>query len=218
MSTIRQRGRNIAAVALGLAVAGCASLFTGEPKHLYRVTPKSTFSSGLAHVSAQLLIDVPTAQAGLDSDRIALTRSPVSLDYFADSQWTDRAPLVVQTALLESFENSRAVVAIDRESAALRADFVLASELRHFEAEYPADPEAPPRVWVTLIVRLIKMPEREIIAQRTVTRQEPASANEIEPIVLAFDEALGAAMKEVVIWTLSNPALTKKPSLPDKPQ
>jgi len=30
-----------------------------------------------------------------------LSRSAVSIDYFADSEWTDRAPLLVQTALVE---------------------------------------------------------------------------------------------------------------------
>ncbi len=84
----------------------------------------------------QLLIDLPLSPAGLDTARIALTRSAVSIDYFADSEWTDRAPLLVQTALVQSFENSGAITAIDRESVGLRADFILKPEIRHFEAVY----------------------------------------------------------------------------------
>jgi len=207
--------RRVVAVGLGFGLAGCASLFTDPPKHLYRVTPKSTYPANLPHVSVQLLIDVPIAPAGLDTDRIALSRSPVSLDYFADSQWTDRAPLVVQTALLESFENSGAVTAVDREPSDLRADFVLKAEIRHFEAVYDT-PDGAPEVWVVLNVRLVQAAEREIIGQKSVERRERAESNDVPHIVLAFDEALGGAMKDIVVWTVTNRALAVKPSLAER--
>ena len=88
--------------AVALAVTGCASLLgLGPAPHLYRVTPKSTYPANLPHPAGQLLVDVPLAPAGLDTGRIALSRSAVSIDYFADSEWIDRVPLMVQTALLE---------------------------------------------------------------------------------------------------------------------
>jgi len=200
-------GRRSALLAvLGLGLAGCASLLTDPPKPLFQLTPKSTYPAGLPHLSGQLLIDVPLAPGGLDINRIALSRSPVSLDYFADGEWTDRAPRLVQTALLESFENSRTVTAIDRETIGLSADLVLKTELRHFEAVYDS-PNGPPQVWVVLNARLIKMPERKISAQQSFEARYPAAANKIGDIVLAFDEALGKVMKETVVWTVTNPAL-----------
>src|SRR5882672_12361869 len=93
--------------AMPLLLAGCASLLGLPPSpHLYRVTPKSTYPANLPHLRTQFLVDVPLAPAGLDSPRIALSRSAVSMDYFADSEWIERVPLLVQTALLQSFENS----------------------------------------------------------------------------------------------------------------
>jgi cholesterol transport system auxiliary component len=195
--------------AVVLAVAGCASLLgVGPPPHLYRVTPKSTYPN-LPHPPVQLLIDLPLVPAGLDTARIALSRSAISIDYFADSEWTDRLPRLVQTALLESFENSKAVTAIDRESIGLRADFILKPEIRHFEALYDS-PNGPPVVWVAIITRLVNSSGRDIVAQGSFERREPASANEISRIVLAFDEALGGVMKDIVVWTASNPALSAK--------
>ena len=196
---------------MALAVTGCASLLgLGPAPHLYRVTPKSTYPANLPHPSVQILVDVPLAPAGLDTTRIALSHSAVSIDYFADSEWTDRLPQLVQTALLESFENSRAITAIDRESIGLRADFILKTEIRHFEALYDS-PNGPPVVWVAIITRLVAPSGREIVAQSSFERREQASANEIPRIVLAFDEALGAVIKDIVVWTASNPALSAKP-------
>jgi cholesterol transport system auxiliary component len=195
-----------------LALGGCSGLFGGSaPAHLYRVTPKSTYPSNLPHRPVQILVDVPLAPAGLDSSRIALSRSAVSIDYFADSEWTDRAPLLVQTALVESFENSKAVNAIDRESVGLRADFILKTEIRHFEAVYDS-PNGPPDVWAAINVRLVNPSTRDILAQSSFERRRQASANDVPSIVLAFDEALGGVMKEIVVWTVTNAAVSVKRS------
>jgi cholesterol transport system auxiliary component len=193
-----------------LALAGCSGMLGGgTPAHLYRVTPKSNYPPNLPHRSIQLLIDVPLSPAGLDTARIALTRSAVSIDYFAESEWTDRAPLLVQTALVESFENSRAVTAIDRESVGLRADFILKSEIRHFEAVYDS-PNGPPEVWVAMNIRLVNPSDREVVANSSFERRQRASANDVASIISAFDEGLGAVMKDIVVWTVTNPALAPR--------
>ena len=207
---LRRRLRVGVPLALALALAGCASLLTDSPKPLFQLTPKSTFPVGLPRMQGQLLVDLPLAPGGLDTNRIALSRSPVSLDYFADGEWTDPAPRLVQTELLESFENSHTVTALDRETIGLSADLVLKSELRHFEAVYDSS-NGPPQVWVVLNVRLVKMPQRQIIAEESFESKEPASANRLNDIVLAFDEVLGKVMKEAVTWTVTNPALREGP-------
>jgi cholesterol transport system auxiliary component len=193
-----------------LALAGCASLFVATPPgHLYRLSADRAYTAALPHVTAQLLVDVPQAPAGIDTTRIALSRSPLSLDYYADSEWTDRVSALVQTALLASFENSRAITAIDRESTGLRADFVLKTEIRHFEAVANGS-GAPPTVWVAMIARLVAMPQREIIAQASFERRVPASANEVPAVVAAFNAAADAVIEDIVVWTVTNPALTRK--------
>ena len=196
--------------AMTLWSAGCASLLGLAPSpHLYRVTPKSNYPANLPHLPTQILIDVPLAPAGLDSPRIALSRSAVSIDYFADSEWTERVPLLVQTALLDSFENSGTIAAIDRESMGLRADFILKTEIRHFEALYDS-PNGAPEVWVAIIARLANPAGRNIVAHASFERRERAAANDIGHVVLAFDEALGAVMADIVIWTVRNPALSPR--------
>ena len=193
-----------------LALTGCASLLgLGPAPHLYRVTPKSTYPAHLPHPAGQLLVDVPLAPAGLDTERIALSRSAVSIDYFADSEWIDRVPLMVQTGLLDSFENSKAITAIDRESVGLRADLILKTEIRHFEAVYDSPNEAP-EVLVTIIARLVDPSGRDVVAHAAFERHKQAQGSEIAQIVLAFDDALGGVMEDIVLWTVRNPAFSGK--------
>jgi len=210
--TVARLSRRWVPRAFVLALAGCSGLLGGgAPAHLYRLTPKSTYPPNLPHPSVQLLVDVPLAPAGLDNSRIALSRSPISIDYFADSEWTDRAPLLVQTAILQSFENSKAITALDRESVGLRADFILRTEIRHFEAVYDSS-DGPPEVWVAINVRLVNPSSRDVVAQSVFERRQRASANDVPSIVSAFDEALGGVMKDIVVWTVANPALSVKPA------
>ncbi len=197
------------AVATALALMGCASLFVSTPPgNLYRLTANTSYPTALAPVRAQLLVDLPVAPAGIDTNRIALSKSPISLDYYADAVWTDQVPALVEGALLASFENSRAITAIDRESTGLRADFVLTTEIRHFEAVYNAA-QAAPEVRVTIAARLVAMPQREIIAQSSFEQRVRAAANDVPAVVTAFDAATDRVLGDIVVWTLTNPALSR---------
>ena len=195
--------RRTVLAALALAPTGCVSLLPASNKapQLFRLTAASDFPAQAPHVSWQLLVDTPQSPAALDSDRIALSRSPTTVDYFADAAWDDRAPTLVQSLLVQSFENSGRITAISRESLALRADYILRPELRHFEAEYGPG-GGTPAAHVQIGAKLVKMPERTIVAQRRVDTRAPARENQVPAIVEAFNTALHEGMRELVGWTL----------------
>ncbi len=148
-----------------------------------------------------MLVALPVASAGLDTERIALSRSAVTLDYFANAAWTDHAPALVQSLLVRSFEATGKIVGVARDSASLRPDYLLLSELERFEAVY-SDSEAAPKVEAALVLRLARMPDRVIIGERRAERSAAAGANSMAPIVAAFGEALDGALEELVAWTL----------------
>ena len=190
-----------------MALSGCAKLFTEPPRPLYQLSPPTEFPAGLPHTKAQLVIDAPYAPEGLEPRRIAVVRATNGLDYLADGDWADRTPAMVRTVLLEAFENSGAVGAVGPDALDLRADFEIEGDLRHFEAVYDS-PNAAPTAWVALAVKLVKIPERKIIAQTMVNVRQPAAANATSAIVEAFNRATAEAAKQVVVWTLTNPALS----------
>jgi cholesterol transport system auxiliary component len=195
-----------AATAPALLIAGCAGLIpgTGQAPQLYVLSRKTTFPPELPTVRDQLLVDVPVATGGIDTTRIVLSRSPTTIDYFANAAWSDRAPVMVQALLIESFETTGKIIGISRDEAGLRADYVLMPELRRFEAIYATDGavDAPPTVLTRLLVRLVRMPDRTIIGETVAERREPAARNALEAIVDAYNEALGGVMKDIVTWTL----------------
>ncbi len=205
--------RRLTLAVLSGALASCSSILPGQgdPAQLYTLTPKSTFANDLPLVAWQLVVEPPVAAAGLNTSRIALQRTPVSLDYFARSNWTDSAPLLVQTLLIESFENTGKIVAVARESVRLRPDYLLQTELRELQAEYFPNEQQAPLVRVRLIAKLVRVVDRAIIASTAIERTERAASNDMSAIAEAFDEALGGVMKRVVEWTLRAPGNPARP-------
>ena len=214
MTISRPRLAALLALFIVSTVSACSNLIpgAGEPLKLYTLTPKSSYTNTLPKVDWQLVIETPVAPSGLNTNRIALARSPITLDYYAGATWTDSAPQLVQTLLIESFENTGRIVAVGRESVGLKPDYVLKLELREFQAEYE-DPQAPPTVHVRVIAKLVRMPAREIIASHMTEQKQAAAANTLNTVVDAFDAALGPVLKEIVKWALTAvpPTVPKPP-------
>ena len=195
--------RRFLLLALPVSLAGCSSVFQGKPPpKLYTLSPVRDFPPTLPKVNTQLLVDVPTADGAIDTERIALMRNAVSVDYFADAAWTDRAPVLVQSLLVESFENTDKVGAIARDSVTLRADYVLMSDLRDFDAVYGNG--AAPTIRVRIGLKLIHSDNRRIIGQREMQASADAGQDAIIPIVEAFDKALHQVISDTVTWALTS--------------
>ncbi len=195
------------AAMIGLALlSGCIDVLpgSGPPAKLYNLSPKSSFSADLPTVDWQLVVELPISAETLNTPRIALSREPLTLDYYGGARWSERTPVMVQTLLVESFENTDRIVAVARKSTDLRADFVLKTEMREFQAEYSGD--GPPIVHVKINAKLVKMPQRTIIASFKSERKIQASGTQLIDIVRAFDQGLGKVLKEVVEWALKAPS------------
>jgi cholesterol transport system auxiliary component len=190
-----------------LFLTGCSLPGFSSPPQLFTLTPKNTFVEGLPTITDQILIETPVAAAGLDTGRIALSRSATTLDYFAGVSWTDRAPAMVQTLMVESFENSGHVVSVGRDTIGLRADYVLKSELREFQAEYAsAADNGPPQIHVRINAKLVAMPRRNIEAGKTFEALERARSASFQDIIEAYDDALGKVLRRLVEWSLTEAA------------
>ncbi|MGY8997858.1 MAG: ABC-type transport auxiliary lipoprotein family protein [Alphaproteobacteria bacterium] len=196
--------QSCAGVAATSLLGGCAQLIAQveNPPNLFRLTPKSTFGDDLQPVSFQLAVDQPYAPAALNNQRIALMNSPIQVQYYARANWTDRVPDMVQGLIVESFENSGMISSVGRQSSGLRSTFILLPEVREFQAEY-FDGAAIPTAHVRINVKLIKMPDRSIIANESFEAFVLADTETMNDIVKAFDLALGKVMKNLVRWTLT---------------
>lgn len=182
------------------ATTGCSSLIgpSNPPAQIYRLSPEMTSKPGGSAVKWQLAVARPDTSQILDSNRIALLRGSV-MDYYADAQWNDSAPRLVQSLLVEAFDRSGRVQSATTESN-LRADMLLTSELRDFEAQYVAA-NTPPEVVIDIQAKLLD-PRGQVIASIDSRQTARATQDSVAAVVDAFDRAMTAALAQIVDWTL----------------
>jgi cholesterol transport system auxiliary component len=212
-SNIKKMVTTAIIVSAAAVTTGCGGLPFGKPApDLYVLTPKSTFSADLPNVDWQLTVELPLADAGLNTSRIAARKSAVSIDYFQAANWIDTAPRMVQTLLVESFENSNQIIGVGRQSSSLRADYTLLLELREFQAEFK-DGQKTPSAHVRLNAKLVRLPQRIIVATKNATSTTKAKSGALIEVVKAFDESLGDVLKDIVEWGLTAvpPKLQNRP-------
>jgi cholesterol transport system auxiliary component len=203
--------RGVLAVLGASALAGCSSILPQPVAvQLYVLRPTIMPPAG-ASVSWRLSVATPDAVASLDTTRIALMRSPTTMDYFAQSAWTDRVPLLVQRLLIQAFENSGRIVSVDRDTTGLEDDYLLETEIRDFQANYDSAMGAP-EIVVTLEAKLARMPERSIVASKNATARIMAAQNSVDSVVAAFNQATASALSQIVAWTLAAPAPVPRPA------
>lgn len=193
----------LTALALIGGGVGCIDLAPDpdDALRLYVLTAESNFAVDLPNRQAQLVIDLPIASEGLNTTRIAVRESAISISYYAGVRWVEPAPNMVQALLVESFENTGKIVSVARRGTDLRADYSLKTELREFYADIKNPGEAP-LVRVRLNAKLITMPQRIIIASETAAYTARAEGPSLRQVVEAFDEALHQALRPIIEWTL----------------
>lgn len=189
-------------------LSGCTGLSTltsaAAPTDLYLLTPKSTFDPNLPRLRQQIVVTEPNATAAVNNDRITVQPTALEVRFLPGARWVDRAPLIVQTLLIESYENSGKVDAVGRSAIGLRADYLVVTDVREFQARVTDSdtPAAPLEAHVNLNMKIVDAVSDQIIASRSFERYQRAESDNAFDIVAAFDVALGRVMKESVEWSV----------------
>lgn len=192
---------SLLAAAAMLLLGGCAAI--GGPKTEVKVyAPATAISADPAWPAADwsLSIGVQAANDMLDSARIAVRPTPDRFQAYKGAAWADTAPDMLQTALVEGFEDSGKIGAVGRFGGGNRGDFGLVMEVRAFETVYRGEqPDAVIEAQATLY-RL--RGGRGVVASRRFRQAVPGAAPDLDSMVSAFGQAMSAVSTEVVGWTL----------------
>ena len=194
--------RHIPLILLLLTLTGCSasSLLapSGAPAKIYTLSAPKEVPSSAPQASWQLLIATPDAGLDINTPRIAVIPAPSRMDYYADVTWADRPPAMVQDLLVQSFERSGRIAAVQRQSGGLKSDFLLTADVENFEV----DTTSESTVHIRIAARLVRSRDREIVATRNFDSAVPAGGN-FDSAIAAFDGALQSMLPQIVDWTLT---------------
>jgi cholesterol transport system auxiliary component len=184
-----------------LTLSACGSLLgPTEDMQVYILRPDMPKRPGPA-VTWRLAVLRPAATQNLDTNRISISRSPTTMDYYANAAWGDQLSGLLQKLTVQAFEASGRIASVAEDSVGAKTDYQLILDVRNFEARYDT-PDGPPVAVVRIHAKLITQIRAVILGDFETAHEAPASANTIDAAVLAFDAAFGAALGEIVDWTL----------------
>jgi cholesterol transport system auxiliary component len=185
-------------VALALAVAGCSGLSGGGGKvpTTFDLTAPHYFPDSVRAPRAGLAVYDATAVGPLDSDRIVVRPPEGSLAQLGDAQWIDRLPRLVQTRMVQTFENARKMRGVSRAGDRIHADYQLLLDIRNFELV----PGPSPQAEVVIAAKIVGDRSGRIINGRVFVARVPASSVEGPKAIEALDEAWNKVAVDIVLW------------------
>lgn len=182
----------IASIAFTLELlSACAST---APPATFDLTAPYTGVAGRP-VHGQLVVSEPSASSPLDSDRIVIRAGPQSLALLKDTQWVDPLPQLVQSRLIQTFENGHLLSSVGYPGQGITGDVVLNTEIRQFDVN-----AATGEATVEISGKLIKVSTGRILAAQIFSARAPGSAADGAHASAALDSALGQVMKQIVAW------------------
>lgn len=190
------------ALALTALAAGCSS---GPAPATYDLSaPAARIRGG---VGAQVVVNEPAALQALASQQILVKDASGSVSFIGGGQWADNLPRLVQTRLINTFENASQLRGVARPSSGAAADVQLTSELRRFEIATPENEAV-----VEISVRIVDDRTGRILRGRIFRASVPGSPSDASTAARALDEALSAVMLDIVRW-VSGTALPRRDEL-----
>lgn len=156
-------------------------------------------------VDTSLEVLLPSADAGLSGEGIAVLHGGERLDYYSGARWAAPAPALLQALVIEALRRDGRFALVEPDTGPFEAAYLLSLELTHFEADYEAS--GPPTVRVELICALGRRSGRHVLESFTVAGTATAGADRMQAVVGAFEEATNAALAQLAA-RLRSPAPT----------
>jgi cholesterol transport system auxiliary component len=163
----------------------------------YTVSDVAVESAG-APVAWTLGVEEPDATLAYNTAKIALTRAPGRIEYYAGGEWVDRAPRLFGIALVRSFENSGAIKGVGSRLTLPVSTYVLQTDVRRLGVVHGG---AEKRAEVAIFARLTNG-RSAIHASKLFAASEPVASDNATAAALALDKGLSAVQREIVAWTL----------------
>ena len=194
------------AVLLAIALLpGCSALSALSDAtsvlDVYELRAPETVPQG-AQRPLDVIVELPTTTGALETDRIMIKPSELQAQYLPDARWGEEVPVMVQSLMLRTLQETEAFRYTAREPLGLSGDIAIVSDIIDFQAV--ADPEGEgATVDLRLRVQLVQEDGVRILASRTLEGRARATSTETPAIIEAFDAASDALLTDFAAWVLA---------------
>ncbi len=146
-----------------------------------------------------LLVTVPKAAPGFDSNRIAYTREPLKLDYYSNSVWSDTPPKMLLPILVRSFEGTGAFKAVVSPPSPALADMRVDVDVIRLQQEFMTQPS---QVRLTVRIKVVNMKSGHVLGTQVFEVVEPAPSEDAYGAARAANAAVQQIVTDMIPFAL----------------
>lgn len=169
-----------------------------ETMHMFVLNaeiPTETRSAGIS--KGTMLVNLPRAQSGFNTQRMAYVQRDHELNYFALNQWAETPAHMFLPLLVKALEQTNQWEAVVQMPSPVRGDYQLLPENLLLQQEFTQEPS---RVRIHLRLQLIRVKDFHVLATREFTMLENTKTDDPYGGVQAAHVATGRLLKEISEW------------------
>jgi len=194
--------RSAPALATGLlclGLVGCALAAGSKPPTTYDLVATHSFAGTKKPAPWQLAVYEPTAPSQLDTSRLMVRPQADQVSYYKGVAWSDRLPRLVQTRMIETFQNSGAVKSVSPSTG----QYALATELRSFQIDVTSGRAAAE---IDIFAKLINVSTGRVVATKGFSARVPATSDSPRDAIAALNQAFTEVLQDTTTWVASRKA------------
>jgi phospholipid/cholesterol/gamma-HCH transport system substrate-binding protein len=160
-----------------------------------------------------MVVPEPSTLMGFNTDKILLQPAEGESVPLPNARWGDNLPILLQSKVVESFENAGYARSISRTRDGVTGDYQLLIDIRRFHIATGGEPAAE----IEFVAKILDK-DGKIVDATTFQTTEPAKGTDAKDYVAALDTAFGKLMSDLLVWTTT--ALKNAPPpqpLPEAP-
>ena len=193
--------RILSAFAIVGLMSSCALIKPAPPTpETYDISAPRSFSGLRSGTRAQILVKAPTSLKALNSQNIVVKPTSSVITYLKGAQWSDDLPKMVQTKLVETFENTGRTGAVAKPGDGLVIDYQILTAIRAFEVAVNGGGKT---AVIEFSVRLLSDRNGRVIKSNVFRAAVPFSGSDNDDYVAALDRAFDKVATDIVIWVLT---------------
>lgn len=184
-----------------LTLAGCTLPQDQSPPAQSYLLDVGSFAPAPARRSRNktLLVTMPKAAPGFDSNRMAYTRQPPKLDYYRDSVWSDAPARMLQPILVRAFEATGAFRAVVSPPAPGLANVRVDVDVIRLQQEFMIQPS---RVRFTARIKVVDLKSHQVLGTQVFEAVEPAPSEDASGAAQAANRATRKVLSEMTSFVL----------------
>lgn len=195
----RRIGLLAAAIVLPIAMGGLSACSSAAKNDTFDLSASPKVETTASARNRQLLVADPSALKAVDSEQVLVRVSGSEIRYLSNAQWSDKLSRMVQSKLVEAFENTGKLGGVGTPGQGLAIDYQLITDIRAFEI----DASGSDRAVVEISAKLLNDRNGTIKAQRAFSASVPTGGSTNDVYIRAMDRAFGQVTAEIVAWTLT---------------